>query len=214
VGNLRDLERANRWLGGARLSSRAVAALLGEAADEARILDVGTGAADIPLALLDHAQRRGRVWTVTTIDSRTEILDAAIARSPRIISNPHLVLEVADGRALPYDEDAFDVGHASLVIHHLDPAEAVSLMRELARVSRAGVVINDLVRSRLTHAGAWLASRLFTANRYTRHDAPLSARRAYSRSELVALLEAADLQVVADLDGLAGHRRALAAVRP
>jgi ubiquinone/menaquinone biosynthesis C-methylase UbiE len=209
-GNLRDLKRTNRWLGGTRLSARAVDALIGET-DEASILDVGTGAADIPLTLLQSAGRRGRRWRITAVDHRVEIIEAARAVTPVLASTPDLLLAVADGRSLPFDAGAFDIGHASLVVHHLEPADAVALMRELARVSRVGIVVNDLVRSHVTHLGAWLTAHLLTGNRYTRHDAPLSARRAYSRAELIALLDAAELRVVADVGGLAGHRRALAA---
>jgi ubiquinone/menaquinone biosynthesis C-methylase UbiE len=211
-GNLRDLRRANRWLGGTRLSCRAVETLLREA-DHARIIDVGTGAADIPLALLASARRQGRTWHVTAVDSRSEILAAALAAAPGLRSAPGLIVEVQDGRALPYADGAFDVGHASLVIHHLEPRDAVRFLRELSRVAYAGVVVNDLVRSRMTLAGAWLASRVFTANRYTRNDAPLSARRAYTAQELRDLVHAAGLRVVDEVGGLAGHRRALAAVR-
>jgi len=211
LGNLRDLARVNRWFGGARLSRRAIDVLL-DGNEEASILDVGTGAADIPIVLLDTARRRGHRYAVTAVDSRSEVIAAAQAISPGLRSTPDLILEVADGRWLPYGDRAFDVSHSSLVIHHLEPAEAVAYLRELARVAGVGVVVNDLVRSRLTVAGAWLTSHLFTTNRYTRHDAPLSARRAYSRSELVALLDAAALRVVADLGAMAGHRRALVAV--
>ena len=210
--NLRDLSRTNRWLGGTRLSSRAVDSLLA-GVDEASILDVGTGAADIPLALLDIARRRGHTYRVTAVDSRSEVIAAARTVSPVLLSTPDIVMEVANGRSLPYDDEDFDVSHASLVMHHLEPADAVAFLQELARVALIGVVVNDLIRSRLTLAGAWLTSRLFTTNRYTRHDAPLSARRAYSQSELVQLLDAAGLRVVAEFGGLFGHRRALAAIR-
>lgn len=211
-GNLVDLRRTNRWLGGARLSRLAVDALLGDA-DVAHVLDVGTGAADIPVALLEEAERRGRRWRVTAVDSRVEVVEAARSLTPRLATVAGLAVEVADGRTLPYRDEAFDVGHASLVTHHLEPDEAVAFLRELARVARVGVVVNDLIRSSLTLVGAWLTSHLLTTNRYTRHDAPLSARRAYSRDELVALLDEAGLQVVAEYGGLAGHRRAVAAVR-
>jgi hypothetical protein len=60
--------------------------------------------------------------------------------------------------------------------------------------------------------GAWLLSRACTRNRYSRHDAPLSARRAYTRSEAVALLARAGLRPVYDVDILIGHRWAIAAV--
>jgi ubiquinone/menaquinone biosynthesis C-methylase UbiE len=211
-GNLRDLRRVNRWFGGARLSCRAVESLA-PARARTTILDVGTGAADIPLALLAAARRQDRSCRVTAVDSRPEVLAAATSAFPELITTPGLEVAVADGRDLPYEDRAFDIGHASLVLHHLEPCEAVDFLRELARVAAVGVVVNDLTRSRLTVAGAWLSAHLFTTNRYTRHDAPMSARRAYTGLELGALLGAAGLRPVAAFGGLAGHRLAVAAVR-
>jgi ubiquinone/menaquinone biosynthesis C-methylase UbiE len=210
-GNLRDLERVNRWLGGVRLSTRAIETLAGDR-DGLTVLDVGTGAADIPLALLDHARRHGRVWHVTGIDSRPEILAAAAVRQPRLTGTPGLALHLGDGRALPYAAASFDVVHASLVAHHLEPPEVVRLLTEMRRVARVGVVVNDLVRSRLAWLGAWLLVHVSTGNRFTRHDAPLSVRRAYTTRELAGLAEAAGLRIEARASGFAGHRWAFAAV--
>ena len=106
---------------------------------------------------------------------------------------------------------AFDVAHASLVLHHLDPDEAVALLRELRRVARHGIVVNDLVRGRLAWVGGWLLVHAIATSRYTRHDGPLSVRRAYSRREMGALLDAAGLVPVAIVGGFAGHRVAIAA---
>ena len=208
--NLRDLERVNRWLGGTRLSARAIDALTGGRA-AVTVLDVGTGAADIPAALLARATRTGRRLHVTAIDSRPEVLEAAVDRRPALGSTAGLELHVGDGRTLPYPDRSFDVAHASLLLHHLDPADAVALLREMRRVARHGVVLNDLVRGRLAWLGAWWLSRLATRNRYTRHDAPLSVRRAYTVAELTGLLAAAGLRVEATSAGLFGHRVALAA---
>ena len=57
---------------------------------------------------------------------------------------------------------------------------------EMSRVARRGIVVNDLIRGRLAWLGAWLLSHLATGNRYTRHDAPLSVRRAYTAAELTS----------------------------
>lgn len=209
-GNLRDLERVNRWLGGTRLSARAIDALTGER-ETLTVLDVGTGAADIPAALLAQAARTGRRLHITGVDSRPEILAAAVARRPGLGSTDRLELHVGDGRTLPYPDRSFDIAHASLLLHHLDPAGAVSLLREMNRVARVGIVLNDLVRGRLAWLGAWWLSRLTTRNRYTRHDAPLSVRRAYTVAELTSLVAAAGMRVEASATGLFGHRVALAA---
>lgn len=212
IGNLRDLARVNRRLGGVTLSARAIEALAPGRA-EIRVLDVGTGAADIPLALIDRGRANGRLVRITGVDNRPEVLEAAAVADPRVTATGELVLHVADGRSLPFPDDAFEIAHASLLVHHLEPDVARVLLAEMARVARLGVVVNDLVRGRRALLGAWLLSRLGTRNRLTRYDAPLSVRRAYSVAELTALLAAAGLRVERRIDGSFGHRVALVARR-
>ena len=63
-------------------------------------------------------------------------------------------------------------------MHHLDEDEAVRFLAELGRVSRRGIVVNDLHRGHLGLLGAWLAGRFLTRNRYTRDDSLLAIKRA------------------------------------
>jgi hypothetical protein len=74
------------------------------------------------------------------------------------------------------------------------------------------VIVNELDRTRRALAGAWLLSRVLTRNRYTRHDAPLSVRRAYRPVEVAELATEAGLVEVARIGGPFGHRYALAFV--
>jgi SAM-dependent methyltransferase len=210
-GNLRDLERVNRWLGGAGLSARAIDALAG-GRETLTVLDVGTGAADIPAALLARAARDGRPLRVTAIDNRPEVLVAAVARQPRLGQTPGLELHVGDGRSLPFPDRSFDIAHTSMLLHHLEPAAAVAVLGEMSRVARRGIVVNDLLRGRIAWLGAWLLSHLATRNRYTRYDAPLSVRRAYTVPELTSLIAAAGLRVQAStVSGVFNHRVVLTA---
>ena len=82
----------------------------------------------------------------------------------------------------------------------------------MGRVARRGVVVNDLVGAWIGLAGAWIVGYVATRNPITRHDAPLSARRAYMRAELLQLAACAGLQPVA-IDGWLGYRVAIAARR-
>jgi ubiquinone/menaquinone biosynthesis C-methylase UbiE len=221
AGNLGDLVRVNRLLGGATLSRRALAALIrdfharpgsptaAESRDPLRLLDVGTGAADIPEALVAWAGRSGVRLQVVAVDSREEIV--AIAKQ-RIGARADLHLEVAHGQELPFKTHSFDVAHTSLVLHHLEPHEAVRLIGEMARVSRTGIIVNDLDRTWLSWLGAWLLSHLVTRNRYSRHDAPLSVRRAYRPAQVVQLAARAGLIEAVRVRGFLGHRYALAFV--
>jgi SAM-dependent methyltransferase len=210
--NLRDLRRSNRLLGGARQSRLAIGRLAG--GDEPlTLIDVGTGGADIPMMLLADAAKAGRQLYVTAIDERSEVIEAARMARPGIERVAGLELVVGDGRSLPFPDNAFDVAHSSLVLHHLDPVDAVAFLREMARISRRGVVLNDLVRGRFYLACAWLLSHIASGNRLSRNDAPLSVRRAYSRDELRGLVDEAGMRIVAEVGGFVGHRIAIAAVR-
>lgn len=213
AGNLRDLARVNRWLGGARLSRRSIERMRGSAGPALTVLDVGTGGADIPLHLLETLAP-GSDLTVLAVDSRAEVLEAARQIHPAIDRTAGLRLEVADGMALPYPDRHFDVVHTSMVLHHLEPDEAVVMLRELRRIARRAVVVNDLQRARIHWLGAWLLSHLLTRNAYTRNDAPLSVRRAYTAREMSRLLVAAGLRPRSIERGFLDHRWAILADVP
>src|SRR5260370_5447205 len=74
--NLRDIAFANAWFGGTAPVVRAVRAL-----GAGTILDVGSGAADIPLALANDAARRGVRGNVTCLDRSGQMLEIARRRT-------------------------------------------------------------------------------------------------------------------------------------
>lgn len=201
--NLADMGRANRWLGGAWLVSRLVARLAGglPPGTPLVVLDVASGGADIPRALARRFARRSRPALVVASDAspavarigaaRGAVAQRGARRKAGTEQAPPPPYIVADARALPVADGGVDVAVCSFALHHFDEAEAVGVLRELRRVARRGVVLDDLVRSRAGYAGAWLFARLTSRNPLTRHDGPLSARRAYTRAELLALLQEA-----------------------
>ena len=207
--NLRDLARVNRLLGGTAISRSAlVRAFAGSRPPSPlRLLDVGTGSADIPAALVAWGRKHGLEIEATGVDSRHEILE--VARSLRG-DRSGVRLELTDGERLPYPDRSFDVAHASLVLHHLEPGEAEAFLAELARVASRAVIVNDLDRRRHWWVLARLLAAVSTKNRYTRHDAPLSVRRAYRPDELIALAARVGLVPIADVRVPLGHRYAIA----
>lgn len=178
--NLRDIAFANARLGG---TAPVVRALRRIDAPRIELLDVGSGAADVPLALIRDASLRGVGLSITCLDRSEQML--ALARRATG-GEPALSFVRADGGALPYGDGAFDVVLCTLALHHFDPGDATPLLRELRRVARITPVVCDLRRSELAFAATWLWSRT-SRNRLTRHDAPLSVRRAYTPAEALAL---------------------------
>jgi ubiquinone/menaquinone biosynthesis C-methylase UbiE len=207
AANLADIARVNRWLGGSLLARLALAELLADRplGSGLALLDVATGSADIPRALRAWLARRFGLVTVVATDLSPQILRLAG-------HTPGVNLAAADGMQLPFADRSFDLVACSLAVHHFAPAEAVALLRELGRVARAGVLVNDLVRSRLGYLGARLLGNALSSNPLTRHDGPLSVRRAYTRAELLELARSAGLVQVRISHDL-GYRVALVARR-
>jgi SAM-dependent methyltransferase len=176
--NLADLARLNRLPGGTDASIRAIERLIGTGNDT-RILDVGTGAGDMPIAFA----RRG--WRVVAADINPDVLTVAGAALAHI---PATELVEADVLALPLDDDAVDVAHCSLLIHHLAPEAAVRALRELRRVARHGVVVNDLRRGLLPLGATWVTVMTLGRSPVARVDGVISARSSYTLRELDELL--------------------------
>jgi ubiquinone/menaquinone biosynthesis C-methylase UbiE len=185
-----EIRRLNRLAGGTRAVRRALQPLL--PAGEARVLDVGTGTADTPLALLAWAARVGRPLHLTGLDISPTLLTEA----RRLVGNAPVTLVEGDARSLPWPDGAFDVAVSLGVLHHFSEAEASGVLREMARVSRRGIVVVDLRRSYPMYWLARIALRLLTRNRFTRNDGVLSVLRAYTPEELAMLARDAGLQAV------------------
>jgi ubiquinone/menaquinone biosynthesis C-methylase UbiE len=192
AGALRAITQLNRFFGGRRLTLRHVRRLLAALpADRlVTVLDVGAGAADIPVALARWARRRGRRIRVLALDRDSATLTYARGYAA---AYPEITLVQGDALALPVPPGSVDVVISAMTLHHLQPEEAVRYLAEIDTVSRLGWVVNDLVRGRVAHRLVWAATRLFSRNAMARHDGPMSILRSYTPSELASLCEKAGL---------------------
>ncbi len=184
--SLRDLRGVNRWLGGTRVVLRHLGRMVSRLPGrEFSVLDVATGSGDIPLAVARWARARRLHARVTATDAHGGTLDLA---RRHVAGDPDVRVGPADALALPYPDASFDFALCSTALHHFAEPEAVRVLRELDRVARWGVVVNDLRRSRPALLGArLLAATVWRTHPVTRHDGPLSVRRAFTPAELLDL---------------------------
>ena len=180
--NLADLVRLNRLPGGTAASVEGIRRLAG--GGSLRVLDAGTGSADMPLTFAGHG------WRTVALDTNPQVL--VVARR-ETAGQPAIEVVDGDARRLPFPDDAFDVAHCSLLIHHLGPRDAVTALAELARVARHGIVVNDLRRGILPLAATLVTVVALGRSEITRQDGLASARRAYTLHELDDLLAQAGL---------------------
>jgi SAM-dependent methyltransferase len=181
--NLGDMAFANRWFGGIGPIRREL-----RRSGARTFVDVGSGGADVARHLVMDAARNGADLHATCVDHSDAVLE--IARRS-IGDDPRFTFVQADGMRLPFDDGAFDVAICTLTLHHVEGEAAVALLRELRRVARVTPIVGDLVRSRLALAATSLYATVFGRSRLTRHDAPLSVRRAYTPAEAGDLARAA-----------------------
>ena len=188
--SLADIDRLNAWFGGYALTLRALDRALGRVAPSRRLLvvDVGGGRGDFARRLIRHARRRGRVVHVVVVDR-----DADSLRTARLAGSSLVSVVRADASALPFREASVDVVTIALTLHHMEPDAAVTSLREMHAASRTAVIVNDLWRTRPSLALVWIATRALACHPISRHDGPLSVRRAYSADELGTLAEKAGI---------------------
>ena len=179
--SLADLRFVNRWLGNRASFLRAVRPHLPPGG---RLLDVGCGSADLPAFL---RSRLPGPFLAVGLDVKAIHLRAAPAAVRRV---------VGDLRRLPFSERSFDVVTASLVLHHFDTPELPGLLRELSRLARRALVVNDLRRTLLPFAFGRLAFPLLFRSRVSVEDGLLSIRRGFREAELRAAFAAAGLPAV------------------
>lgn len=146
------------------------------------VLDIASGAADIPCALIAWGRTRGFDLRVTALDISRSALDYARRTASR---DDRLRLLCADIRRPFCRDEAFDYVTSALFFHHLTDEQVVDVLRLSNRLARRGMVVNDLVRSRQAWVLTWLLTWPF--HPILHHDGPLSVRRALTPGELLGL---------------------------
>ncbi|MDQ3440348.1 MAG: methyltransferase domain-containing protein [Planctomycetota bacterium] len=168
------------------------------------IVDLATGSADVPLAIVRWGERRGIDVHVVGVDRHEKTV---LAAREATAGEPRIRIVQGDALALPFGAGSFDYAVCSMFLHHLSDAEAEAVLRAMGELSRRGVIAADLLRHR--RAYAWISMFTLFANPIVRHDARVSVRQAFSKPEVLALRERAGLGF-AEYHRHFGHRFALA----
>jgi ubiquinone/menaquinone biosynthesis C-methylase UbiE len=157
--------------------------LVGKSGSEV-LIDIAAGYGDHGRNLLRLSEARGRELTVVAVDFQFETLRIAREATP---SSQKMFFVQADARQLPFRDKGCDLAFCSLALHHFAEEDAVSVLREMARIGRRGTACIDLARSRLALLGIWLLTTFIVRDPMVRHDGRVSARRAFSGAEMKSL---------------------------
>lgn len=185
--SLRHIARSNRWLGGRAAMRFGLSVALRSVTPPGplTLLDVGTGAGDLPVDAERWGRRRG--IRIQPLGLDRSLPAAILARENGVATM------VGCGGTLPVRNRSVDIVLVSQVIHHLRRDAAVHLLRECDRIARTAVIVTDLERARLAVAGFWLVSRVLRFDAATRTDGITSVRRGYSLTEFAGLFREAGI---------------------
>ena len=178
----RDLQRIrqlNRWFGSYGLVLAFMRRWLRPGA-RTHIVDLATGSGDIPRLIADYARKIGAQVEIAALDRQPATLEVATKLS---IGYPEIYYRQAD--ILEWDSvGTYDVVLCTLALHHFSDEDAVGVLRRSRELSQKFVLVSDLRRGFLLQAGVHLLTELIFREPMTRHDARLSAERAFSFTEM------------------------------
>jgi SAM-dependent methyltransferase len=186
--SLRNVARANRWFGGAAAARYGLGLLLRGLAPgpPLTLLDLGTGAGDLPRRAVGWARRCGHVLRPLGLElSRPAAALAVGAGVP---------CAVACAGAPPLRNRSVDVVLVSQVAHHFNRESAMRLFRTCDSLARVGVVVADLRRGRWAPLAFRVGATALFFDPVTKADGLTSIRRGYTAGELRDLLLAAGIR--------------------
>ena len=194
---LRELRLVNRWLGGLPAALREIQSQVQRISKEKRdsrkirIVDLGSGSSDIPLALVAWAKKKGYPLQVLAVDRSSSACKIAQHHTRNC---PDITVLQGDAQQSFLKENGCDLVICSAFLHHFTDQEISGLLKDWASKSRAGIVVSDLHRHPLAYYGIVCLTRLLSRSRVIRHDGPLSVLKGFRKKELLAILERAGIR--------------------
>ncbi len=186
----RFMKLVNRVGGGTRIVRNFLAAELRDQPKDklVRVLDVGVGAGDIPLSILQWARRHDRRIEFTCVDFN----DKALEMAQRMAEKPDGEnVKLVQANVFQYQPVRdFDYAVSSMTFHHFTNDEIHRLVAHLCGFVRRALLINDLHRNLLNYLVCSIL--VVPLDREIRHDARLSILRGFKPAELRAILREHD----------------------
>ena len=158
--------------------------------DRLRVLDVATGAGDIPLALWRKSQYTDLQLEIHGVDLSERALE--FARRSAHASQAKIQFSRLNVVTDEFPAN-YDVVMSSLFLHHLDDETARRLLTKMAAATNQLVLVNDLRRHPFGLALAHFAGRVLTRSPVVRVDAVRSVRAAFTIAEVRRLAAQAGL---------------------
>jgi SAM-dependent methyltransferase len=185
-GSYMFMRLVNRFAGGTKAVKNFLAREISKC-DRSRIirvLDIGSGTCDIPLAITEWARKKSLKIEFTCIETNETAIKIA-EQNIRQSGNDSIVLK--NENFLEFESrQHFDYAIGSMFFHHFQDDQILQIIEKLRTCVTRSVLINDLRRNSINYLSCFLFV-CFLPGR-VRHDALLSVRKGFKSNELHRLL--------------------------
>jgi 2-polyprenyl-3-methyl-5-hydroxy-6-metoxy-1,4-benzoquinol methylase len=181
---LKGLEKMNALFGGHKTLIKALKQIPLTKGDH--VSDWGCGGGDALRAIATWADTQNLPLQLIGVDATPSAIAFAQEEAKPY---PNISFILSDVMSDELKINQFDIVFSSLFTHHFADDEWIALVKKMLACSKKAVIITDLHRHWLLYYAVIFIAYTFTKSKMARFDGPLSVRRAFTRAELVNLLQ-------------------------
>lgn len=178
-----DINMVNKVLQGFTLTLWAIEKIIKENPQEFyTIVDMGCGDGAMLRKIASFYKSRSVGLNLIGIDLNTRSIQLAIENSKEYANIRYLKRDIL---SLEANDLQCDILLCTLTMHHFNSDKIPIFINQFVRLSRLGVIINDLQRSRVSYRLFQLFSLIFIKTKIAKHDGLVSIKSAFTKMELV-----------------------------
>lgn len=196
--NLDELEIFNEWAGSKKLLIAALNKIYQKFPQQFKkskkivITDLGCGSGDLLRAMDRWAKSKGLDVDLVGIDANLFMIKNAEKKSH---PNTNIQYKHLDILSAEFAQMEFDIVTINSFCHHLSDTNLIHLLMRIAKHTRIAIIINDLQRHWVSYLTVIFLTKIFNLSKLAKHDGPLSVLRAFRKSELLNILQQADIKL-------------------
>lgn len=185
---LRELESINHLLGGNYVTLNGMDQLLEETrtSKDLHIVDLGCGSGDLLKLIRRLLDKKKINGVLTGIDANPNVVKFALSQTPASCRIQYESLNIFSDE---FKARKFDIVTGTLFFHHFTTEQLVGFFKQLKSQASLGLIINDIHRHWFSYYSIKWLTQLFSRSRMVRHDAPQSVLRAFTKYELLGIMD-------------------------
>ena len=154
------------------------------------LADIGCGGGDIMKIMNDYSRKIGKNGSFIGIDANPHIIKYAKSNTSDYKEITYQSINIFSNE---FRKKRFDIIHCCLFLHHFTKEELIALFKHFKKVAKIGVIINDLHRHPMAYWSIKILTFLLSKSKMVRNDAAISVARGFKKSELVEILNEANI---------------------